>query len=159
MTASPHILVVEDDREICALMARCLKENDWRVSMARDGREMDTRLAEARIDLVLLDIMLPGEDGLSLCRRLRASSSLPIIIVSAKGDDIDRVIGLEIGADDYLAKPFNPRELAARVRALLRRSAMAVSSPAVQARRLHFAGWVLDTRFRTLQNPEGWVLS
>lgn len=155
MTASPHILVVEDDREICALVARCLQENDWRVSMARDGREMDIRLAESRIDLVLLDIMLPGEDGLSLCRRLRASSSLPIIIVSAKGDDIDRVIGLEIGADDYLAKPFNPRELAARVRALLRRSAMAASSPAVQARRLRFAGWLLDTRFRTLENPEG----
>lgn len=154
MMASAHILVVEDDLEIRTLIARTLQANDWRVSLAREGREMDARLAESRIDLVLLDIMLPGEDGLSLCRRLRAVSNLPIMIISARGDDIDRVIGLEIGADDYLAKPFNPRELVARIRALLRRSAMAAASPAVRARFLRFSGWRMDTRLRLLENPD-----
>lgn len=154
MMACAHILIVEDDLEIRTLIARTLQGNDWRVSQARDGREMDARLAENRVDLVLLDIMLPGEDGLSLCRRLRAASMLPIIIISARGDDIDRVIGLEIGADDYLPKPFNPRELVARVRALLRRSAMAAASPVARARFLRFSGWVLDTKLRILENPD-----
>ncbi len=155
MTAAAHILVVEDDREIRDLVARCLRANEWRVSLAGDGREMDAALATGRVDLVVLDVMLPKEDGLSLCRRLRATMTLPILIVSAKGDDIDRVVGLEIGADDYMAKPFNPRELVARVKALLRRSAMATTTPAVKARRLGFAGWTMDTRLRTLTNPDG----
>ncbi len=91
------------------------------MSVAGDGREMDRVLADARVDLIVLDLMLPGEDGLSLCRRLRASSQVPILMLTAKSEEIDRIVGLEIGADDYLGKPFNPRELLARIRAILRR--------------------------------------
>jgi len=155
MTSPAHILVVEDDKEIRDLVSKCLEANGWRVTLACDGRGMDEAMATGRHDLVILDIMLPHEDGLSLCRRLRATMTIPIIIVSAKGEDIDRVVGLEIGADDYLAKPFNPRELAARVRAQLRRSAMMTTSPTVKARRLTFNGWAIDTRLRTLTNPDG----
>ncbi len=122
MSTEPHILIVEDDREIRALMARLLKANEFRVSTASDGREMDRILADSRIDLVILDVMLPQEDGLSICRRLRAQRQIPIIMVSAKGEEVDRVIGLEIGADDYLVKPFAARELLARVRAVMRRT-------------------------------------
>ena len=123
MSEPPHILVVEDDRDISRLVGRYLRENDCRVSFAADGREMDECLASSRIDLVVLDVMLPGEDGLSLCRRLRATSHLPVVMLTAKGDEVDRIIGLEMGADDYLAKPFNPHELTARVAAILRRTA------------------------------------
>ncbi|WP_407049718.1 response regulator [Methyloraptor flagellatus] len=152
--ASPHILVVEDDREIRNLVARYLKTNEMRVSIASDGREMDRALAENRIDLVVLDIMLPGEDGLALCRRLRMQSNLPVIILSARAGDIDRILGLEMGADDYLAKPFNPRELLARIRAVLRRGA-GDSAPAREARHFRFKGWELDAVARHLTNPEG----
>lgn len=136
-------------------MARSLRDNGWRVSLACDGREMDAALAAGRIDLIVLDVMLPAEDGLSLCRRLRSSSSIPIIMISAKGDDIDRVVGLEIGADDFLAKPFNPRELVARVRALLRRSTMMQVRSVVQAHVITFHGWSIDTRRRTLHSSDG----
>src|SRR5882757_603083 len=115
MAQSPHILLVEDDREIRTLVSRFLSANEFRVSTAGDGREMDRALKDSRLDLIVLDIMLPGEDGLSICRRLRASSNLPVIMLTAKGEEIDRIIGLEMGADDYLAKPFNPRELLARI--------------------------------------------
>jgi two-component system OmpR family response regulator len=118
---TPHLLLVEDDREISGLLERFLIANELDVSIAADGRAMDRVLAASQIDLIVLDVMLPGEDGLSLCRRLRATSSVPIIMLTAKGEDIDRIIGLEMGADDYLAKPFNPRELLARVKAVLRR--------------------------------------
>ena len=121
--ATPHILVVEDDREISALIARYLRGNDCRVTLAGDGTEMDRALAESRIDLIVLDLMLPGEDGLSLCRRLRGASQIPILMLTAKSEEVDRILGLELGADDYLAKPFNPRELLARIRAILRRVA------------------------------------
>src|SRR4051812_7982918 len=121
MVQTPHILVVEDDREISALVARYLRANECRVSLAEDGRSMDRLLHESRIDLIVLDVMLPGEDGLSVCRRVRAASAVPILMLTAKGEEIDRIIGLEMGADDYLAKPFNPRELLARIRAILRR--------------------------------------
>src|ERR1700680_348241 len=107
----PHVLVVEDDVEIGALIARYLRSNDYRVSVAANGAEMDHLLADSRGDLIVLDLMLPGEDGLSLCRRLRATSRVPIIILTARGEDLDRIIGLEMGADDYIGKPFNPREL------------------------------------------------
>src|ERR1700730_13334300 len=110
-----HILVVEDDTEISKLVSRFLRANDLRVSTVSDGRGMDRALGDGRIDLVVLDVMLPGEDGLSICRRLRAASSVPVIMLTAKVEEIDRIIGLEIGADDYLTKPFNPRELLARV--------------------------------------------
>jgi two-component system, OmpR family, phosphate regulon response regulator OmpR len=130
MTASPSILVVEDDRETRALIARYLRTNAFQVATAADGREMDRALAASRVDLIILDVMLPGEDGLSLCRKLRQASSLPIIMLTARGEDVDRILGLEMGADDYLPKPFNPRELVARINAVLRRQSPVASSPA-----------------------------
>ncbi|MDR3469948.1 MAG: response regulator [Xanthobacteraceae bacterium] len=154
--AAPHILVVEDDRETRNLIARYLRANACAVSMAADGREMDRYLTDNRIDLVVLDLMLPGEDGLSLCRRLRTTSQLPIIIVTARGDDVDRIVGLEMGADDYLGKPFNPRELLARINAVLRRQAAAqTAGPGSSATALTFLGWRIDLRLRELRNPEG----
>ena len=117
----PHILVVDDDREIRDLLNRFLVKHGLRVSTARDGIEMARILDGAAIDLVVLDLMLPGEDGLSLCRKLRATTNLPVIMLTAMGEDTDRIVGLEMGADDYLPKPFNPRELLARIKAVLRR--------------------------------------
>jgi len=154
MTALPHILVVEDDVEISRLVARYLRANGLHVSILPDGRNVDRVLADSSIDLIILDLMLPGEDGLSLCRRLRSRSMMPVIMLTAKGDEFDRIIGLETGADDYLAKPFNPRELLARIRAILRRSA---ASPVVdrRARTLGFQGWEMDCVLRELRNPNG----
>lgn len=159
MTRAEHILLVEDDFEIGDLMRRHLVSNGWRVSQSRNGAEMDRLLADAQIDLVILDLMLPGEDGLSICRRLRAGGAMPIIIVSAKADDFDRVVGLEVGADDYLPKPFNPRELIARVRAIFRRVDMGGAKPTVKGNALSFEGWVIDRAQRTLRNPDGAVVS
>ena len=122
MQGAPHILIVDDHREIRGLVSRALAKEGFRVSSAADGRAMRKVLADSRIDLILLDLMLPGEDGLSLCRMLRAKSNIPIIMLTAKGDEVDRVIGLEMGADDYLPKPFGSRELIARIKAVLRRS-------------------------------------
>ena len=122
MQAAPHILIVDDHREIRDLVSRALTKEGFRVSTAADGRAMRKVLADGRIDLILLDLMLPGEDGLSLCRTLRAESNIPIIMLTAKGEEVDRVIGLEMGADDYLPKPFGSRELIARIKAVLRRS-------------------------------------
>jgi two-component system OmpR family response regulator len=156
MASSPHILVVEDDREISRLIARYLEANGCRVCAAADGREMDRLLDASRIDLIVLDLMLPGEDGLSLCRRLRTGSQIPIVVLTAKGEDVDRIVGLEMGADDYLAKPFNPRELLARIRAVLRRVAVTADGPAAgAARAFSFVGWQLDCRMRALTNPQG----
>ncbi|MDR7037765.1 MULTISPECIES: response regulator [Methylobacterium] len=152
---TPHILLVEDDREISALVARYLRANECRVSLAGDGREMDRVLSDARVDLIVLDLMLPGEDGLSLCRRLRRASSIPILMLTAKSEEIDRIVGLELGADDYLAKPFNPRELLARIRAVLRRGVSTEAAGDDGARRLHFAGWTLDVSLRQVLSPEG----
>jgi two-component system OmpR family response regulator len=156
MSMLPHVLVVEDDRKISHLVARYLEANDCRVSIAADGREMDRALAGSRIDLIVLDLMLPGEDGLSLCRRLRMSSQIPIVVLTAKSEDVDRILGLEMGADDYLAKPFNPRELLARIRAVLRRVPLATEGPPGRAARLfRFLGWQLDCAMRELSNPQG----
>ena len=117
----PHILIVDDDREIRELLARFLTKHGLRTSVAKDGPEMLQVLDGSKIDLIVLDLMLPGEDGLSLCRRLRVDSVVPIIMLTAMGEDTDRIIGLEMGADDYIPKPFNPRELLARIKAVLRR--------------------------------------
>src|ERR1700732_4516309 len=122
-TASPNILVVEDDRETRTLIAKYLRTNTCNVTTANDGREMGRAMTDHRIDLLILDVMLPGEDGLSLCRKGRTESQTPIIMLNARGEDIDRILGLEMGADDYLVKPFNPRELLARINAVLRRQA------------------------------------
>ena len=152
--ANPHILIVEDDREIANLVARYLRGNACRVTLAGDGAEMDRALADGRVDLIVLDLMLPGEDGLSLCRRLRASSAIPILMLTAKAEEIDRIVGLEIGADDYLAKPFNPRELLARIRAVLRRTGNEVAEEE-GVRRMHFVGWTLDVSLRQVLSAEG----
>ena len=119
---NPQLLVVDDDREICDLLSLYLGEQGFKVATVEDGVAMDEWLAENTADLVVLDLMLPGEDGLSLARRLRAEHKLPIVMISARGEEVDRIVGLEVGADDYLPKPFNPRELLARIRAVLRRS-------------------------------------
>lgn len=154
--ASPNILVVEDDRETRTLIAKYLRGNACNVTTATDGREMARTLAEHRVDLVILDVMLPGEDGLSLCRKLRADSQIPIIMLTARGEDVDRILGLEMGADDYLAKPFNPRELLARINAVLRRHAMALTASSTEgASALHFLGWRIDFRLRELRSPDG----
>ena len=120
---SPHILVVDDHSEIRDLLKRFLEQHGMRVSCARDGKEMKRLLDEREFDLLVLDLMMPGEDGLTLCRELRVKSRLPIIMLTAMGEETDRIIGLEMGADDYLSKPFNPRELLARIKAVMRRFA------------------------------------
>ncbi|MCW8828587.1 MAG: response regulator [Gammaproteobacteria bacterium] len=116
-----QLLVVDDDPALCSLLSRYLTENGYHVTAVQDGVEMKQVLATQEVDLVILDLMLPGEDGLTLAKQLRSESHLPLIMISARGDDVDRIVGLEIGADDYLAKPFNPRELLARIRAVMRR--------------------------------------
>lgn len=117
-----HLLVVDDDRETRDLLSLYFTEQGFDVAAVRDGQDMDEWLGTHDTDLVVLDLMLPGEDGLSLARRLRSDYKLPIVMISARGEEVDRIVGLEVGADDYLPKPFNPRELLARVRAVLRRS-------------------------------------
>ena len=151
----PQLLVVDDDPGIRDLLSRYLTEQGYRVGAAEDGPAMDAWLAGHTPDLVILDLMLPGEDGLSLARRLRAEGEIPIIMLSARGDDIDRIVGLEVGADDYLAKPFNPRELLARIRAVLRRRpAAAANEPATDAASHTnapvFGPFRLDTETRSL---------
>ena len=157
MQGAPHILIVDDHREIRDLVSRALIKEGFRVSTAADGRAMRKVLADGRIDLILLDLMLPGEDGLSLCRTLRAESNVPIIMLTAKGEEVDRVIGLEMGADDYLAKPFGSRELIARIKAVLRRSQETTSKgdPEQKPRTYRFDRWGLDTGARALLREDG----
>lgn len=161
MKNAPHILIVDDHREIRDLVSRALSKDGFRVSSAADGRTMRKTMADSRIDLVLLDLMLPGEDGLSLCRTLRAESNVPIIMLTAKGEEVDRVIGLEMGADDYLPKPFGSRELIARIRAVLRRSQENISKTGSEQRpkSYHFDRWGLDTGSRALVRDDGAVVS
>ncbi|MFN3745986.1 MAG: response regulator [Hyphomicrobiaceae bacterium] len=153
-----HILVVDDDAQIRQLAAKLLREHGHRVSVARDGREMWGILEDASIDLVILDIMLPGGNGFDLCREIRARSDLPVIMLTALGADTDRIVGLEIGADDYLVKPFNPRELLARINAVLRRARGTAGASQGSGHRLQFEGWSLDTRRRELTNPDGVIV-
>ena len=156
MSERPHVLIVDDDREIRGLLAQYLEKHDFRTSAVADGREMRRVLERSHVDLLVLDLMLPGEDGLSLCRELRGRSQLPIIMLTARGEDVDRIVGLELGADDYIAKPFNPRELLGRIKAVLRRSAHAPRDPSPDdVRGFSFGGWRLDTVSRTLANEEG----
>lgn len=155
---SSHVLIVDDDREIRDLLSRFLVKHNYRVSTAADGREMRRVMSDARIDLIVLDVMLPGETGLTLCGQIRASSKVPIVMLTAVAEETDRIIGLELGADDYLAKPFNPRELLARIRAVLRRVEERDGGAPVGgevAPVLNFAGWKLDLSRRTLSNPDG----
>ncbi|MET0969541.1 MAG: response regulator transcription factor [Tardiphaga sp.] len=148
-----HILCVEDDAEIASMLAEVLRESGFESSIVASAREMDTVLDRQHVDLVLLDIMLPGEDGFSICRRLRANSQIPIIMVTARGEDVDRIVGLELGADDYVQKPYNSRELVARIRTILRR---AEGPPdAVRLRRLGFGGWKINPTPRELHDADG----
>jgi two-component system OmpR family response regulator len=151
---TPHILIVDDDREIRRLVARFLTENGLRVTAAADGTEADAALAAGRFDLVVLDLMLPGEDGISIARRLRRDGDLPILMLTARGTETDRIVGLEIGADDYVTKPFSPRELLARIRAVLRRTGERVPE-APKAPVYRFAGWAVDVQRRELRRPDG----
>lgn len=155
MEPKPHILVVDDDREIRELLGRFLEKQGLRVSLARDAREARRLWPLARYSLVVLDLMMPGESGLDLARWLRAQSRVPIVMLTAMGEETDRIVGLELGADDYMAKPFNPRELLARIRAVLRRTEGAEPPPEAPERKLRFAGWVLEPARRRLLNPEG----
>lgn len=159
MTATPHVLIVDDDAEIRDLLSRFLMKHGLRVTTAGDGRQMDQRLRQGRFDLLVLDLMLPGEDGLSLCRRLRAESPLPIIMLTAVSEETDRIIGLEMGADDYVTKPFNPRELLARIKAVLRRTSAAGRGAPGDGLRLEFDGWRLDAGRRELHSPDGLLVS
>jgi len=156
-TTGRHIAVVDDDREIRSLLTQFLEKHGFRVTAVADGRSLRRLLSMQRIDLVVLDVMLPGgEDGLTICRQLSATGQLPIIMLTGKSDEVDRIIGLEIGADDYLAKPFNPRELLARVRNVLRRWDFAPRKPDVrEVSRYRFAGWTLDTAARELTDADG----
>jgi two-component system OmpR family response regulator len=157
MNTGPHILIVDDHREIRDLVSRALTRDGFRVTAVADGRAMRKALLASRIDLILLDLMLPGEDGLSLCRSLRAESKVPIIMLTAKGDEVDRVVGLEMGADDYVSKPFGSRELIARIRAVLRRSdeTPAAARSGQSPKLYRFDRWTLDTGARELLRDDG----
>ena len=155
MQSTPHVLVVDDDRDIRDLLSRFLRKNGFRVDAAGSGKEMKRVLEQAKIDLVLLDRVMPGEDGLTLCRELRQQGRIPVIMLTLLGAETDRIVGLEMGADDYVVKPFSPHELLARVRAVLRRAnELPVQSSLAQAPLLVFAGWTLDRAHRLLQSPE-----
>jgi two-component system OmpR family response regulator len=156
MTAStPQLLVVDDDPEIRKLLARYVESQGFRVRLASSCRELREQLATHHIDLIVLDVMLPDGSGLDLCRDLRAQrSNVPIILLTALKEDVDRIIGLEIGADDYLGKPFNPRELIARVRAVLRRRADALPPPS-EAKLYRFEGYTADPQTRRVEGPDG----
>ena len=160
MDTTSHILVVDDDREIRTLLAEYLDANGLRTLTATNGSEMRKTLEQSRVDLIVLDLMLPGEDGLTLCRNLRAHSNVPVIMLTARGEPLDRIVGLEMGADDYLSKPFEPRELFARIRSVLRRT-QALPPNMVQpaAKMLHFAGWTLDMTARHLLSSSGVVVA
>ena len=154
MANTPHLLVVEDDRETRDLIARYLAGRGFRVATARNGGEMRQALETGKFSLMLLDLMLPGEDGLTICRKLRAGKvAIPIIMLTALGEEADRIVGLESGADDYLPKPFSPRELVARINAVLRRSDG--SAPLAAEDRLSFAGFILEPERRRLLNSQG----
>lgn len=152
------ILVVDDDPELCQLLHEYFSGWGYSVLLASDGAQMWEQLGRQTIDLVILDLMLPGEDGLALCRTLRTKSSLPILMLTASGDEVNRIIGLEMGADDYIHKPFIPRELLARVKNILRRSGESDSRNA-PARELHFATWILDLNAHHLVDTAGVVVS
>ncbi len=156
MDKRPHVLIVDDDREIRSLLSDYLENNGYRTSTAAEGKSMRRALSQSVVDLIVLDLMLPGEDGLRLCRDLRATSQVPVIMLTARGEPVDRILGFEIGADDYLPKPFNPRELLSRIKAVLRRAAHAPRDPSSDTVRAYrFAEWRLDTTTRTLLHSDG----
>jgi two-component system OmpR family response regulator len=160
-TRTDHILVVDDDADIRQLVGDYLRRNGLRVSQAADGREMRATLETSDVDLIVLDVMMPGEDGLSLCRNLRAGKhrAVPVVMLTARDDETDRIIGLEMGADDYVVKPFSSRELLARITAVIRRARMLPPNLQVSeaARLIRFGNWRLDTSARHLLDEAGTV--
>jgi len=157
MKASEHIVVVDDQKEICEVVQQYLSSEGYRISVANDGAGMRRVMAQGPVDLVILDLMLPGEDGLTLARQLREESTVGIIILTGRGETVDRIIGLEMGADDYLPKPFHLRELLARVKSVLRRASVRAQkepTPTVRSK-ARFAGWNLDLSTRELVSPGG----
>ncbi|MFZ4690195.1 MAG: response regulator [Polymorphobacter sp.] len=156
MNAAPSILIVDDDKELRALVEGALTRNGMHVTTAGSAAEAEPIIARGSIDLIVLDLMMPGEDGLSFCRRLRAASSIPVIMLTAIAEDVDRIVGLEVGADDYLGKPFNPRELVARIKAILRRGRPADTVPAPPRRTAYrFGGFRLLPDQMALTAPDG----
>ncbi len=151
----PHILIVDDDGDLRAGIADYLSHHGYTVDLAADALGMEAVLGKAHVDLIVLDVMLPGEDGLSICRRLSETGGPAVIILSAMGEEIDRILGLELGADDYLPKPCSPRELLARVRAVLRRREDSRSAGTPKGRTTYFNGFALDSLRRSLKTPAG----
>ena len=155
MTQPPHILIVDDHRDIRDALVKYLEKNGMRATSAANAVAMDAAMKVGQFDLIVLDVMMPGEDGLSVCRRLRAQGAIPILMLTALSDETDRIVGLEVGADDYLPKPFNPRELLARIKAILRRSDQGgVVGGSLAGHRMAFDRWVLDTDRRTLTDDD-----
>ena len=160
MDRPDHILIVDDDAEIRTLLGRYFEKNGLRATAVADGRAMWQALDRGAFDLVVLDLMLPGDDGLTLCRKLRAKSDVPVIMLTARGEETDRIVGLEMGADDYLPKPFSPRELLARIKVILRRArSLPENLRPEEARHIRFADWTLDTAHRHLVSAAGVVTS
>jgi len=156
MSETPHILLVDDERSIREPLAMFLQKQGLRVTQAADAASARTRLTAYAIDLVVLDIMMPGEDGLSLCRHIRETSDLPVILLTARSEETDRIVGLEMGADDYVVKPFSPRELAARIKVVLRRyAAGGTRQHAPEADAYAFGDWVLKSGERALVDRDG----
>jgi two-component system, OmpR family, response regulator len=157
MEKTEHILVVDDDVDIRELLSQFLQKHNFKVSTARDGREMNVALKRQHIDLIVLDVMLPGKTGTQLCQEVRQYSQIPILMLTAVTEEVDRIIGLEMGADDYIAKPFNPRELLARIKAVLRRTQGVVKlAPKIDKQpHYHFADWVMDPVKRSLTFKDG----
>jgi two-component system, OmpR family, response regulator len=155
--ASTHVLIVDDDPSIRQMVVDYLGDNEMRVTALASGREIADATARDTIDLMILDLKLPGEDGMEIARRIRADSNMPIIMLTGRKEEADRVMALELGADDYLTKPFSPRELLARIRALLRRSRAhaTVADELAKIRAYRFAGWELNVRVRRLKSPQG----
>jgi two-component system OmpR family response regulator len=159
MATGDHILIVDDDAETRSLLQTYLQKQGYRVTAAADGRGLRKALETARPDLIVLDLMLPGEDGLELCRDLRTRSNLPVIMLTARGEETDRIVGLEMGADDYLPKPANPRELLARIKSVLRRAHSLPENLEPEAvKTFRFAGWTLDVATRNLTASDGLVV-
>ncbi len=154
-----HVLVVDDDPQLRLLVSRLLRANGYRVTGAANGDEMHAAMASNAFDLVVLDVMLPGASGFDLCRELRRGSAVPVIMLTARGSEADRVEGLDLGADDYLAKPFSPRELVARINAVMRRvRSDGAPNALTPARAFRFSGWTLDVARRELTDPQGSII-
>ena len=159
MAKQDHILIVDDDAEIRGLLGEYLQKQGYRATAVADGKGLRAAMDKSRPDVIILDLMLPGEDGLALCRDLRARSEIPIIMLTARGDETDRIVGLELGADDYVAKPFNPRELLARIKSVLRRTrSLPDNLKPEEAGSYRFAGWTLDVATRNLTGADGVVV-